>query len=187
MISNFKFGEANMKKYFDYLIITGIALILIAISYTGVQRQNRLLVNEEIKVYSLELEQSLDLNKNILETRFFELNKMQSKFYILYDKNNKIVKTNATIDGKIPEFPNGALDEARKLGENRVTWQPKAGVREAAVIRNIGNDQVLVTGKSLKETEDRIDKVGRLYLAGMVLIFGILSVSLLVKKGLRIQ
>ena len=38
------------------------------------------------------------------------------------------------LDGQTPQLPNGVLDSTRELSENRITWQPRDGVRIAAVI-----------------------------------------------------
>jgi hypothetical protein len=61
-------------------------------------------------------------------------------------------------------------------GENRVTWQPEPGVRIAAVVASYSGTQsgFVMAGRSLRETERRVDQLGELigaaWLAGMVAV-----------------
>ncbi|MGD0753029.1 MAG: hypothetical protein ABSA23_16675 [Anaerolineales bacterium] len=55
-------------------------------------------------------------------------------FLIVFDNSGKVLASSATLHGKLPAYPMGALDYARQNGQNRVTWQPEAGVRMATVV-----------------------------------------------------
>ncbi len=74
-------------------------------------------------------------------------------FVIVFDRNHSILATNGTLDGGRPAPPDGVLDAASS-GPDTVTWQPRAGVRIAAVAV-AWNGGTVVSGRSLRLAEDR--------------------------------
>lgn len=54
-------------------------------------------------------------------------------FLIVFDTNHTVLATHATLDGGSPVPPHGVLDAARPGSPSTVTWQPRPGVRIAAV------------------------------------------------------
>jgi hypothetical protein len=88
-------------------------------------------------------------------------------FVLVYDSNHTLVASTATIAGAVPNLPPGVLDDAVARGEDRVSWQPRADVREAVVAtpwRSLSAQGVVVAGASLAATEERTsalrDRVG---------------------------
>ena len=55
-------------------------------------------------------------------------------FLIVYDASGKELASSAILEGQTPELPDGVLDSTKQLGENRISWQPRSGVRIATVI-----------------------------------------------------
>lgn len=96
--------------------------------------------------------------KSIVSGGKFEMAKSLSPFVIIFDKANNVIATNVQLDGQTPKPPAGVLNEARTKGENRLTWQPKAGVRSATVSVAVKNHQgeVVMVGRSLREVENRV-------------------------------
>jgi hypothetical protein len=84
--------------------------------------------------------------------------KSLAPFLIAFDREGNEIASSVTLDGQTPELPGGVLDSTRKLGENRVTWQPKDGVRIAAVIVSYEGGYVLA-GRNLREVEVREDQL----------------------------
>jgi hypothetical protein len=79
-------------------------------------------------------------------------------FLIVYNQNDQLVASGATIAGKPPTLPSGVLGVAAITGENRVPWQPMAGIREAVVAvpwRDSASSGVVVAGASLQPAEAR--------------------------------
>jgi hypothetical protein len=74
-------------------------------------------------------------------------------FVIVYDTGDKPVASTATLDGATPLLPSGVSASARQR-EDRVTWQPRDGVRIAAVVVSYSGGTV-VAGRSLREVESR--------------------------------
>lgn len=78
-------------------------------------------------------------------------------FEIVFDGDHSVLATNATLDGGSsasgsPAPPVGVLDAARPGSPNAVTWQPRDGVRIAAVVVAWRGGTVLV-GRSLSRVE----------------------------------
>lgn len=102
-----------------------------------------------------------------------DLNKSNEPFIIIYDKSGAIVASAAILDNKHPVPPQGVFDYVAKNGQNRVTWEPKSGVRIAAVVDEYDNGYVLA-GRSLTEAENKIGRlnviVGSVWLAAIALV-----------------
>jgi hypothetical protein len=75
-------------------------------------------------------------------------------FVIVFDRNGRILATNATLDGGQPAPPRGVLDAARPGSPNAVTWQPRGGVRIASVTVSWSGGTVLA-GRSLRRVENQ--------------------------------
>ena len=85
------------------------------------------------------------------------MEKSLSPFVIIFDAAGKPIGTAGYLDNTIPVPPAGVFDHARVLGENHITWQPKPGVRIAAVVK-IFNGKIngfVLAGRSLREIEKR--------------------------------
>ncbi|MCC2630632.1 MAG: hypothetical protein K0S38_441 [Candidatus Paceibacter sp.] len=80
-------------------------------------------------------------------------------FLLIYDDTGKVVSGTASLNGKIPTPPIGVFDEARRIGEHRLTWQPAPGVRIASVIVHYDGAKpgFILAGRSLREVEKRIN------------------------------
>jgi len=89
-----------------------------------------------------------------------EISQSLSPFLIIYNSNGSIAAGNATLDGNTPKLPQGVIDGASRNGMKAVSWQPREGVRQATVsIRAKG--YVVVAGRSLRITEERISMLGQ--------------------------
>ena len=80
--------------------------------------------------------------------------KSLAPFLIAYDREGNELASSVTLDGQTPQLPDGVLDSTQELSENRVTWQPRDGVRIAAVIVSYEDGYVLA-GRNLREVEAR--------------------------------
>jgi hypothetical protein len=108
-----------------------------------------------------------------------DLAKSLATFVIIYGEDGKAIGSTAVLDGKTPEIPKSALDASKSKGINKITWQPKDGVREAMVISPFGGEKpgFIAVGRSLREIEIRIQQALWLSIIGCV---GALILSLLV-------
>jgi len=95
-----------------------------------------------------------------------EISSSLAPFGIVFDSAGSVLASTASLHGQVPELPPGVREFARVHGEDRVTWQPEAGVRIAAVVVPFEGGTVLI-GRSLMEIEQRIGTLGQLTLAGL--------------------
>ena len=75
-------------------------------------------------------------------------------FVIVFDSNHRVIATSATLDGGSPAPPQAVLDAARPGSPSAVTWQPRDGVRIAAVTVAWKGGFVLA-GRSLRRVEQQ--------------------------------
>ena len=84
-----------------------------------------------------------------------------SPFLIVYNDAGQPLGSSAQLDGQTPTPPAGVFDNVRSHGEERVTWQPRRGVRIAAVIERLNGTQpgFVLAGRNMREVESRIGDV----------------------------
>jgi hypothetical protein len=84
-----------------------------------------------------------------------EISSSLSPYLIVFDASGKVLAGNARLHGAVPAIPPGIFDSVRKAGEDRVTWQPEAGVRQAAVVVPVssGPGGFVLAGRSMRELE----------------------------------
>ena len=90
-----------------------------------------------------------------------DMRKSLSPFIILYDKDFKLILSSTRLDEKVVEIPKGVLENAKKRGETRITWEPETGVRNAIVVVYFKDvkEGYLIAGRSLREAEYRISQL----------------------------
>jgi hypothetical protein len=124
-----------------------------------------------------------------------DLKDLTSPFVIVYDKDGKLVASTVTLDGNPPIVPVGALHETDAGQQNRITWEPAEGVREAIVIAHYktsddAQEGYIVAGRSLAEVESRVsDFTKKLAIGLAVTLVTTLIASVLVGKlqsGLKV-
>jgi hypothetical protein len=100
------------------------------------------------------------------------VNKSLAPFLIIYDTNGHEVASSGSLDGQTPALPNGVLDSTKQLGENRISWQPRNGVRIATVIVSY-KDGFVLAGRNMREIEQREAQVSMF--AGITWILAMLG------------
>ncbi len=97
-----------------------------------------------------------------------DISKSLNTFTIIFDGSGKVLATNAMLDGQTPQLPAGVLDYTKVHGEDRITWEPKEGVRIATVIEYFGgaNSGFVLAGRNMREVEKRIILLGEQVLFG---------------------
>lgn len=84
--------------------------------------------------------------------------KSLAPYLVLYNDRGQAVVGNVQLDGRVPVPPKGLLDAARAGQMNIATWEPRRGVRHAAVIARVDGERkgFVLAGRSLREVEKRI-------------------------------
>jgi hypothetical protein len=107
------------------------------------------------------------------------LSSQSAPFVIVYDSAHHVVSTTAQLDNGTPGVPGGTLDQAADSGRASVTWQPRAGVREAVVAQpwsGPSGSGVVVAGVGLGTTEERARSV-------LLIVVGCWAFAILVLTG----
>ncbi|MBI3231698.1 MAG: hypothetical protein HYZ51_01295 [Candidatus Doudnabacteria bacterium] len=94
-----------------------------------------------------------------------DVTKSLSPFVIIFDQEGKVVAGTAVLDKQAPVPPKSVFDVAKLKGDNRLTWQPRKGVRLAVIIKPYSSKDAngfVLVGKSLKEVESRIENLFKL-------------------------
>jgi len=105
-----------------------------------------------------------------------DMTRSLSPFVIAYDAAGHPVASQATLDGVTPVPPAGVFDYVQTHGINKITWQPRHGLRIAAVVQQVKGPQggFVLAGRSMREVQARIDHVqnlaGLTWLAMLALI-----------------
>lgn len=152
-----------MNKTFLFWIYSSfIVTIICGLVYTAVQQNFRQTANDPQIELSEDLANAMAAGEppQDIGNPGFDLSQSLSPFVAIYDSSGKALAFTATLDGQAPKLPAGVFDAARKNGQDRFTWQPKSGVRAAAVVTYYHNDAqknsgFVLAGRSIKEVEKR--------------------------------
>jgi hypothetical protein len=100
-------------------------------------------------------------------------------FVVVFDAGGHVLATSGRLDGADPAPPIGVLQHATAGSPNRVTWQPRDGVRLATVTVAWGGGTVMA-GRSLREVERRVDVTQQLVMLGWTATLVALAIACVV-------
>ncbi len=149
-------NKAHLLAWLPYAFTISL---LIGFVYVGLQGYIRTAANDP-QVYLAENLAS-DLFKNQppsaqLSGQTIDIETSTAPFVILYDSNGRAADGTGRLHDQLPVLPRGVYDYTQKHGEDRITWQPQANVRVAAVVRYYQNSKhagFVLAGKNLREVE----------------------------------
>jgi hypothetical protein len=145
------------------------------IVYGAVQQDLRLSANDPQIQLSEDIATSLAGGKDpraLVAEDTVDMAASLSPFVIVLDESGKPLASSAQLDGQTPLPPTGVLDYARANKQDRFTWQPRPGVRSAAVVTYYRSDTgsgFVLAGRSLREVERREDGILEVVLLGLCL------------------
>ena len=167
-----------MKKVFGYWLFAAYFITIICALVYGVGQQ---ILRQG--AYDPQIQIARDLGQAFasgqspqdLGQASFDIEKSLSPFIVVYDSSGKALVATALLNGRQPNLPVGVFDYTKKHGEDMFTWQPKNGVRVAAVVEYFSgaggkNSGFVLAGKSLKEVELRIVRIGVIVGAAWILL-----------------
>jgi hypothetical protein len=103
--------------------------------------------------------------KSVVPSTTVDMSTSLRPYLILFDGAHRPVASSVTLHGRQPDLPPSVLDGLQSGRQDRITWQPEPGVREAAVIEPWRGGAVLA-GRSLRLTEERETDLELLVAAG---------------------
>ena len=101
----------------------------------------------------------------VVPERSVDMANSLASFVIVYDDSGRPLASSAQLDGSVPTLPKGVFDFVRTNRQERVTWQPRSGVRIASVVNRTSNGFV-VAGRNMREVEIREALVFKLAATG---------------------
>jgi len=172
-----RIGSGILKHW---LPIAAISVILCGLVYLAVQQALRGGLNDpqiQMAEDAASAAASGTAIESILPPGRVDIARSLAPFLIFYDQTGNVVASSGYLHDRAPAPPDGVLDYARQHGGDRVTWQPEAGVRIAAVIVPFRGREAgcVLAGRLMREVEKREDLV--MFQAGAALL-ACLGVSL---------
>lgn len=150
--------SACLSVWFPF---AALATILCGFAYVAVQQDERLSANEPQIQMAEELSQ-FDTPSQVISDDGSDVAKTLAPFAATYDESGSATAWTATLDGSAPQPPKGIFAYVQANGQDRVTWQPRPGLRFAVVAMKAaapGQGYVLAA-RSLRETEAREKLLG---------------------------
>ena len=155
-----------------WLAIVGTGTLVLLTAYAMVQQATRLSADDlplqTAELARYQLDQSASPESFVPATKT-DLRQDSTVFMTITDKNEKVLASNAELDGQPTLPPQGTFDYTAQHGTDHFTWQPENGVRLATRIITYKNGYI-VTGQSLGPFENRIGTYGLLAAAGWLAI-----------------
>ncbi len=159
------------------LFLTADIVVTIVLGFTGVAVQQSL--RQSANDPQIQAVESLVKATTTPKVEPIDISTSLGTFFIVVDKDLKPIAYSGMLDGKTPVPPAGVFDYVKTHGENRVTWEPKKGVRIAAVIMKMNGENTgyALVGRSLREVEKRETLLMQLCLAAWVASMVVLAIG----------
>ncbi len=162
-----------------------VATILSVLIYLSIQQSFRLSANDP-QIQIAEDNAQLLLNgksvQEVIGQLQVDISKSLSPFIIIFDDSTKPVASQAVLEGRIPTPPTGVFTYTKQHKQDRITWEPKPGVRIAAILVHFegANPGFILVGRSLRETENRESRLGlQVLLISSLALVGSLAVGVI--------
>lgn len=142
------------RKYLTVVGVVGIMVFWLGIYIVGQQIRRQMANQPQIDLVDQAKER---LTKgaeitSVIPQKTINMATSLEPFMIIFNENGDVATASVKLDGKTPIFPKGVLDNAKARGINKVTWQPKTGVRAATVTVPYPHGWIMA-GRSLKMVE----------------------------------
>jgi hypothetical protein len=150
-----------------WLPLAAVITVLAGLVYLAVQQSYRMGANDPQIQMAEDAAAALAAGQaaqSIVPVGKIDIAQSLAPYLIVFDASGKPIASNAVLHGQTPDVPPGIIDYTRQHGEDRISWQPEAGVRSAAIIvaANGGQAGFVLAGRSMREVEKRIDQFGQL-------------------------
>lgn len=170
------------RNWFGYAAMITLVCIIV---YVTVQQSFRLSANDpQVQMAhdaALAIDKGVDPKSLPVTQTGIEISQGLSPYVTVYDPSGNMVAGSATLNGKPLHIPRGVIDYIRKNTRDAASWQPQPGVRQAMVgVSTAKGNYVVISGRSLAPTEERIARLGEQVLFGWVMsLIGMLVVAFL--------
>ena len=177
-----------MNSAIRQFIPLAVAITLVCgLVYLVGQQNLRMNANDPQIQTSEDLASNLSLNQKIsFDSGAVDISKSLASYIMVFNEKGEVSASTARLDGKIPNLPNGIFEYAKAHNQDRFTWQPRVGVRSAAVItyyKGKDNSGFVLAGRSLREVEKREDQLLAQAILGGIVILVSTFISILLFKN----
>ncbi len=153
--------------------LAALATALSLMVYVAVQQVGRQMANDPQIQIARDASAALAAGQpaeSVVPATRVDIGSSLAPFVTVQNDSGVVLASSGRLHGQLRSVPSGVLERVRQSGEERVTWQPEPGVRMATVVvRTPGSPGVfVVAGRSLRETEMRINMLGKLLMLGWV-------------------
>ena len=143
-----------------WLPLTAVTTALCGLVYGAVQQVLRQSANDPQIQMAEDAAAALEQGgtvESVLPATKIDVAQSLAPFLIVFDDTGKPLASSGLLHDQIPDLPAGVLDYVKAHGEDRITWQPEAGVRIAAVVVSYAGTTpgFVLAGRSLREVEKR--------------------------------
>ena len=172
-------GRYLLPKAFLYWLPLAFCLTVLAgLVYAAVQQSYRQGANDPQIQMAEDAAAQLEAGQQpatVAGSTTVDMARSLAPFLIVYDEAGKVLAASVQLNGSVPAIPPGVLLAAEQSGENRLTWQPQQGVRNTAVVTHYGGSHpgFVLAGRSLREVENRVDKLTQI--VGLAWVVGLLG------------
>jgi hypothetical protein len=156
------------------LLFTFLITLTCGLVYVTVQQSFRQSANDPQIQMAEDTARQLEAGASaqvLVGNQTIEIDKSLAPYLVIYNEKTEVVASNAKLDNEAPKPPQGVFEYTKQHNQDRITWQPKAGVRSAIVMHHYNGGYVLA-GRSLREVEIRENKlekqVGGVWIVGML-------------------
>jgi hypothetical protein len=180
-----------VKTFSAWLPLSVAIVCTYGIMYLAIQQYIRLSANEVPQQIAEDikekLEQGLPVTEAIGSMENVNMEKSKAPFVMVFNAAGALTNTSASMGGVVAVPPGGVFSTAKQKGVNKITWQPKPGVRNATVTLPYavnGHRGFVLAGKSLKGTEARERFLSIQIAAGLIItLFVTFLATLVVQYG----
>ncbi|MFO0702739.1 MAG: hypothetical protein U0514_02600 [Candidatus Andersenbacteria bacterium] len=153
-----------VKLLAAWLPLAVVSTLIYSALYATVQQVYRTSANDPQVQIARDITAILEAGTrptDVLGSGSIDVGKSLSPFVEIYDNDGKLVGSTGNLNGQDPFLPDGVLAFTRSHAEDRITWEPHAGDRFAAVITRTADEKphFVVVARSLKETEVRTERL----------------------------
>ncbi len=159
----FRFIKIAPIFFGSFIIIT----LIYGTIYATVQQSYRQSANDpQIELaedITQMLETGIEPSSVIIGTKIdIDIARSLAPYVTIFDQSGTPIVSTGLLDNQMPTLPYGVFEHAQKSGENRITWQPREGVRSATVIVPFTGKTIsgfVLAGRSLREVEHRVARL----------------------------
>ena len=178
----FMFKNQKLTTLFEiWLVLAAIITVLCALLYLTLQQQIRLSANDTQIQLSEDAATALESGgvkpQDYTLPPAIDISQSLAPFVILFDDKGQPIASSAKLNAETPVPPSGVFENARQYGQDRITWQPQAGVRIAMVLVHYNGPQpgFVLAGRNLREVETHEDALSQQVGAAWIILMAFVA------------